>query len=257
MQEYPPPILAARRTVAAGAVQPAAASPFGPTTAALHPGGLGGANEAALFPIRDPDMARENPVEAKHRRLVRSHRSGPLDRESKPNAKSRDELNEILSYPPTQPLAPAQLDELWRFRFYLARDKRALTKFLKSVAWSDPSEVAQAVDVLLPMWVPIEIEDALELLGPGEAFRDRRVRGYAVRQLARADDDELMLYLLQLVQALKFEPASSSSSSSRARKSASSSRSLVIQSLEDFLVERSVKSKALGNHFYCSPALHD
>ena len=36
MQEYPPPILAARRTVAAGAVQPAAASPFGPTTAALQ-----------------------------------------------------------------------------------------------------------------------------------------------------------------------------------------------------------------------------
>lgn len=41
----------------------------------------------------DPDVARENPVEDKHRRLVRSHRSSPYDRELKPNAKIRDELS--------------------------------------------------------------------------------------------------------------------------------------------------------------------
>lgn len=40
----------------------------------------------------DPDIAHENPVEDKHRRLVRSHRSSPYDRELKPNAKIRDEL---------------------------------------------------------------------------------------------------------------------------------------------------------------------
>lgn len=39
------------------------------------------------------------------------------------------------------------------------------------------------------MWAEIEIGDAMELLGPGEAFRDRRVRGYAVKQIARADDE--------------------------------------------------------------------
>jgi hypothetical protein len=33
------------------------------------------------------------------------------------------------------------------------------------------------------------MDDALELLGPNEAFRDRRVRGYAVKQVARVDDD--------------------------------------------------------------------
>lgn len=51
--------------------------------------------DASLFTIYDGDMLmeRENPVEAKHRRLVRSHRSGPLDRELKPNAGVRDELN--------------------------------------------------------------------------------------------------------------------------------------------------------------------
>ena len=40
----------------------------------------------------DPEIARENPVEDKHRRLIRSHRTGALDRELKPNAKDRDEL---------------------------------------------------------------------------------------------------------------------------------------------------------------------
>lgn len=134
-------------------------------------------------------MVRENPVEAKHRRLVRGHRSGPLDRELKPNAKIRDELNEILRYPPTQSLTTQQRDKVWRFRFYLSRDKRALNKFLKSVVWSDPGEVKQATEVLLPSWTDIEMEDALELLGPGEAFKDRRVRAYAVRQIARADDE--------------------------------------------------------------------
>ena len=44
-------------------------------------------------------MARENPVEDKHRRLVRSHRSSPYDRELKPNAKIRDELGVSLRAP--------------------------------------------------------------------------------------------------------------------------------------------------------------
>ena len=45
-----------------------------------------------LWSVVDPDVTRENPVEDKHRRLVRSHRSSPYDRELKPNAKIRDEL---------------------------------------------------------------------------------------------------------------------------------------------------------------------
>lgn len=48
-------------------------------------------------------------------------------------------------------------------------------------------EVKQAVEELLPMWTEIDTDDALELLGPGTV--DSRVRAFAVRQLARADDD--------------------------------------------------------------------
>lgn len=145
--------------------------------------------DASLFTVYDGDMLmeRENPVEAKHRRLVRSHRSGPLDRELKPNAAVRDELNEILAYPPTRSLTSAESDLLWSFRFYLTRYPMGLTKFLKSVSWYDQSEAKQATEILMPMWSEIGMDDALELLGPG--FKDGRVRAYAVRKLERADDE--------------------------------------------------------------------
>lgn len=96
-------------------------------------------------------------------------------------------LQEILNYSPSQVLTLEEKDLIWKFRFYLTRDKRGLTKFLKSVTWRDPNEVKQAVEVLLPMWTDIDIDDALELLGPGTV--DSRVRGFAVKQLQRADDD--------------------------------------------------------------------
>ena len=43
--------------------------------------------------VWDPAAEMDNPCELKHRRLVRSHRNGPLDKELKPNAKIRDELH--------------------------------------------------------------------------------------------------------------------------------------------------------------------
>ncbi|THH11009.1 hypothetical protein EW145_g927 [Phellinidium pouzarii] len=202
-------------------------------------------SDATLWQIVDPEVARENPVEDKHRRLIRSHRSGALDRELKPNAKDRDELGVILNYAPTQPLTSEEKDLVWKFRFYLTRDKRGLTKFLKSVTWRDPSEVKQAVEVLLPQWTDIEVDDALELLGPGTV--DSRVRNFAVKQLTKADDDELLLYLLQLLQALKFESTASDQRSMRLSTNAISHDD---SGLADFLIDRSVRNAVLGNRFH-------
>ena len=56
---------------------------------------------------------------------------------------------------------------------------------------------------MLALWTPPDPEDALELLGP--AFTHPAVRRYAIGRLNQAPDDDLMLYLLQLVQALKYE----------------------------------------------------
>ncbi|KAG8929907.1 Phosphatidylinositol (PI) 3-kinase [Tulasnella sp. 418] len=203
-------------------------------------------HDAHVWQIVDPEMARENPIEDKHRRLVRSHRSGPLDRELKPNAGDRDVLNEILNYPPAKSLTSEDKDLIWKYRFYLTREKKGLTKFLKSVTWKDPSEVKQAVEVLLPLWTEIGTDDALELLGPNTV--DARVRGYAVKQLARADDDELLQYLLQLVQALRFENASVDHRSSRPNSTRPASREE--SALADFLIDRAVKNPILGNRFH-------
>jgi phosphatidylinositol 3-kinase len=73
-----------------------------------------------------------------------------------------------------------------------------LTKFLKSVTWRDSNEVKQAVEILLPLWSDIDMDDALELLGPNTV--DSRVRRYAVKQLNRAGHDVISLqnYLLNL-----------------------------------------------------------
>lgn len=54
------------------------------------------------------------------------------------------------------------------------------------MVWTDNTEVRQAVD-LLPLWVDIDVDDALELLG--KEFENRSVRSYAVNQLRKADDE--------------------------------------------------------------------
>ncbi|CAD6592664.1 MAG: Phosphatidylinositol (PI) 3-kinase [Alectoria sarmentosa] len=197
-------------------------------------------NSPPLIRIYDPEVgAKDNPAESKHRRLVRSHRTGVLDRDLKPNAKIRDELNTIVSYGPTQELNAEEKDLVWKFRHHLTRDKRALTKFVKSVAWHDQSEARQAVQ-LLPKWTEIDVDDALELLGP--TFDNAAVRAYAVDRLRESDDDELLLYLLQLVQALKFEKISPELQNGSTQDS----------SLARFLISRATRNLMLGNflHWY-------
>ena len=187
-----------------------------------------------LIRVYDPEVgAKDNPAENKHRRLVRSHRTGVLDRDLRPNAKIRDELNTIMAYGPTQELNGEEKDLIWKFRHHLTREKRALTKFIKSVAWQDHSEVRQAIQ-LLPKWTEIDIDDALELLGP--TFDHPAVRAYAVDRLRKADDEELLMYLLQLVQALKFEKVDG--------------EAIQDSSLATFLIFRATNSFMLGNYLH-------
>lgn len=195
--------------------------------------------EPRMFTIYDPEAAHENVFEAKHRRLVRSHRAGFADRERKPTAAVRDALMEILRYPPTRTLTTTEMDLVWTYRFFLTRDPRGLTKFLKSVVWEDADEARQATEELLPLWTAPDVSDTLELLGP--TFRDARVRAYAVRLLSRADTSELTLYLLQLVQALRFDTAATDSDGdSPAPKSG----------LKELLFERSTMDENVGTMLF-------
>jgi phosphatidylinositol 3-kinase len=239
--EYPPPPVSSLQHLSASqsaiVLKPPPEVQFGP--------GINGVGETdagyggRLIRVYDPEVgARDNPAESKHRRLVRSqHRHGILDKDLKPNAKVRDELNSIMAYSPTHTLTPEEKDLIWKFRYHLTRDKRALTKFVKSVNWQDQAESKQAVQVL-GKWTEIDVDDALELLGP--IFDNSSVRAYAVERLRKSDDNELLLYLLQLVQALKYEHISPASDHEATQDS----------SLAKFLISRAVSNFMLGNYFY-------
>lgn len=115
----------------------------------------------------------------------------------------RDQLHDIVyRFPPTYVLSSEEQDLVWKYRFYLSTHKKALTKFLKCINWKLNDEVTQAL-WMLANWAPMDVEDALELLSP--TFTHPEVRKYAISRLAQAPDEDLLLYLLQLVQALKYE----------------------------------------------------
>lgn len=236
--EYDPPPISALQNMS-GSQANIAQRPqvqYGPGINGLEDGSGGLGNH--LIKVYDAESGhRDNPAEGKHRRLFRSsHRHGILDKDLKPNAKVRDELNQIMSYSPTHVLSPEETDLVWKFRYHLTRDKRAVTKFVKSVNWADQSESKQAIQVL-GRWTAIDVDDALELLGP--SFDNPGVRSYAVERLRKADDNELLLYLLQLVQALKYEHVSADAQD-------------IIQdsSLARFLIQRATANFLLGNYFY-------
>ncbi|XP_072965296.1 phosphatidylinositol 3-kinase, root isoform [Typha angustifolia] len=190
-----------------------------------------------LVTIWDPEVGRINPSEHKQLKLARSLTRGIIDRDLKPSSNERRSIQIILKYPPTRTLNGDERQLLWKFRFSLMSEKKALTKFLRCVEWSDVQEAKQAVD-LMGRWETIDVTDALELLSP--VFESEDVRAYAVTVLERADDEELQCYLLQLVQALRFE---------RTDKSR----------LSLFLVQRSLSNIEIASflRWYVSVELHD
>ncbi|XP_051947750.1 phosphatidylinositol 4,5-bisphosphate 3-kinase catalytic subunit gamma isoform isoform X2 [Xyrauchen texanus] len=80
-----------------------------------------------------------------------------------------------------------------------------LPQFLRTVDWMKPSAV-QDVHWLLSRWEPegIELPVALELLNVD--YADMKVRRLAVERLEMLSNEEVLKYLLQLVQTLKVEP---------------------------------------------------
>ncbi|XP_010023534.2 phosphatidylinositol 3-kinase, root isoform [Eucalyptus grandis] len=190
-----------------------------------------------LVIVWDPEVGKINPSEHKQLKLARSLTRGIIDKDLKPSSTERKSIQRILKYPPTRTLNGDERQLLWKFRFSLMSEKRALTKFLRCVEWSDVQEAKQALE-LMGRWETIDVCDALELLSP--VFEKEEVRAYAVSVLERADDEELQCYLLQLVQALRFE---------RSDKSR----------LCQFLVQRSLRNIELASflRWYVAVELYD
>ncbi|XP_037333656.2 phosphatidylinositol 4,5-bisphosphate 3-kinase catalytic subunit gamma isoform [Pungitius pungitius] len=119
---------------------------------------------------------------------------------------------------------------LKRFREESIRYASNLPQYLRKVDWMDRSGV-EDVHWLLGKWDPgdLDVTVALELLSMD--FSDRMVRRLAVQRLEGLSNDDVLMYLLQLVQTLKVEPYHDSF-------------------LARYLIQRALQSKRIGHFFF-------
>jgi phosphatidylinositol 3-kinase len=153
--------------------------------------------QAGIAHLMDPEVGLESPAALKAQKLARGAGHALADRSLRPDTEERARIEAVLALPPNRAPELEDRELMWRFRYALSTDHRALTKFLKCVDWSDASEAKQAAE-LMASWSPIDVADALELLSPD--FTSQEVRAHAVSVLAKTPDEELLYYLLQLVQ---------------------------------------------------------
>ncbi|CCD61196.1 Phosphatidylinositol 3-kinase catalytic subunit type 3 [Caenorhabditis elegans] len=168
-------------------------------------GGVGIVSACTRYCVADPELLLESLAEVKHSAMTRRIRDveDERHRQVKPNKQAKDRLETIVNLPSSQVLTREQRDLVWKFRHYLRQFPKALNKYLRSVNWVHPQEVKTAL-ALMNDWELIEAEDALELLS--SAFTHPAVRAYSVsRLLEAASPEQVLLYLPQLVQALKYE----------------------------------------------------
>jgi len=211
-------------------------------------------------PLTDEnDSPQDNPAQDKYRILAHDQSVRALiDPGLKPDRASKYRIERIIGSP-SYHLSTEEKDLLWRFRFSLVDNRRALTKFLLAVDWTVESEVVQAAE-LLEQWrkrSPIEVTDALKLLGRNVAFQTSLVRTYAIETLSGAPDEELRLYLLQLVQALKYEEDVSGGTSNNNggvsnvfSHPANEGNPTRVSSLATFLIDRASRNVKLANFLY-------
>lgn len=95
-----------------------------------------------------------------------------------------------------------ELEILWRYRHYLYQHPQLLPWILQGSTQWDYFQLAE-ISGLLRDWSTLEPMQALELLLP--QFPDSRVREFAVSCLHNVNSDELVDFLPQLIQALKYE----------------------------------------------------
>jgi phosphatidylinositol 3-kinase len=171
-----------------------------------NPLGTSSFTGASLCVTADWDKDEDNLAEQQYRCLAHAILRGKLDPSVKPSLEDKGKIDRILNAAGTH-MVFKEMDLLYRYRYFLTENKKALIKFLLSVDWGVESEVAE-VPILLAQWrkkAPLEMSDALRLLGKEKAFQSLIVRQYAVETLRTASDDELLTFLLQLVQALRYE----------------------------------------------------
>uniref|UniRef100_A0A674D4L5 Phosphatidylinositol 4,5-bisphosphate 3-kinase catalytic subunit gamma isoform n=1 Tax=Salmo trutta TaxID=8032 RepID=A0A674D4L5_SALTR len=145
----------------------------------------------------------------------------------------RKQFEAIVETDPLHPLSQEDKELLWHFREECMRHPRAYPKLLGSVLWGR-QEAVLATHRLLErssVWdrSVLDVGLAMQLLDCH--YSDAHVRSMAVRKLETLGDDDVLRYLLQLVQAVKFEPYHDSA-------------------LARFLLKRALRSKRIGHFLF-------
>lgn len=119
-------------TAAAHPAAPVAEAALVAAAAAAGSSGSGVPPPGSIVMLFDPELGRDNPCEFKAQKLARGLSRGVVDRGLKPDTEERRRIAAVLALPPNRPLSADDRALLWRFRFALTSDPRALTKFLKA-----------------------------------------------------------------------------------------------------------------------------
>ncbi|OHT01713.1 phosphatidylinositol 3-kinase catalytic subunit alpha, beta, delta [Tritrichomonas foetus] len=131
----------------------------------------------------------------------------PLSEASATSPKDMDpedakRLIQLIKEDPLYELTNEDKALLFQNRTVVCQFRELLPFTLLSINYSDPSQVVEIPNIL-KIWAKPKPTEALALLDA--KFPDRNIREYAVQCLEEFTDNEIMLYLLQLVQALKYE----------------------------------------------------
>ncbi|XP_021518384.1 phosphatidylinositol 4,5-bisphosphate 3-kinase catalytic subunit delta isoform isoform X1 [Meriones unguiculatus] len=116
------------------------------------------------------------------------------------------QLREILERRGSGELYEHEKDLMWKMRHEVQEHfPEALARLLLVTKWNKHEDVAQLSQMLylLCSWPELPVLSALELLD--FSFPDSYVGSFAIKSLRKLTDGELLQYLLQLVQVLKYE----------------------------------------------------
>ncbi|XP_019364963.1 PREDICTED: phosphatidylinositol 4,5-bisphosphate 3-kinase catalytic subunit gamma isoform isoform X1 [Gavialis gangeticus] len=166
----------------------------------------------------------------KHR--ITSDTRGDGARTEMPN-QLRKQLEEIIATDPLNPLTAEDKELLWHFRYESIKHPKAYPKLLSSVKWGQQDLVAKTYQLLAKKeaWDQSTLDVGLTMQLLDCNFSDENVRAMAVQKLESLEDDDVLHYLLQLVQAVKFEPYHDSA-------------------LARFLLKRGLRNKRIGHFLF-------
>lgn len=129
-----------------------------------------------------------------------AHSQGPAKSSLLKESNITETLNKIKALPPLTELLTIQKTHLYNNYYHCLSDPGLMPALFRSVNWDSPEESREIVEALKTR-EPIDVEYALEFFT--SRYNIEVVRAYAVRCIKSVPREELLLYLPQLIQAVK------------------------------------------------------